>query len=259
MPHVRPQCTVTSALAASDAGVTDRDNALLHGVAVKTIRRWRRDYQRRGLPRGQSHLQAECPRCLGASLLEPEYAELLGWYLGDGHITRGRRNVYNLHIYNDVTYPALNSHIQDLMRGVKPASRPHTRLVPGCLVTTVSWKHWPCLFPQHGPGRKHERDLTMEDWQWEVVSAHPADFLRGLFHSDGARVRNWATRVVAGERVRHDYPRWQFVNRSEDILGWCTDALDLAGVAWKRSNTWTISVSRREAVQRLDALIGPKA
>ncbi|MCW2847563.1 MAG: hypothetical protein JWR90_1537 [Marmoricola sp.] len=57
----------------------------------------------------------------------------------------------------------------------------------------------------------------------------------------------------------YDYPRWQFVNRSEEILGWCGDALDLVDVAWKRSHRWTISVSRRAAVQRLDELVGPKA
>jgi hypothetical protein len=75
----------------------------------------------------------------------------------------------------------------------------------------VSWKHWPCLFPQHGPGRKHERPILLEDWQREIVERHPGDFLRGLFHSDGCRTRNWATRVVAGERRRYDYPRWEFV------------------------------------------------
>ena len=98
----------------------------------------------------------------------------------------------------------------------------------------------------------------MADWQREVVEAHPGDFLRGLFHSDGARVRNWATRVVAGERKRYDYPRWQFVNMSPEILGWCGEALDLVGVEWRRSNHKTISVSRRESVARLDALIGLK-
>ncbi len=77
------------------------------------------------------------------------------------------------------------------MRAVKPGGRPHTREVPGCVITTVSWKHWPCLFPQHGPGRKHERDLVLADWQWEIVERHPADFLRGLFHSDGCRANNW--------------------------------------------------------------------
>ncbi len=83
------------------------------------------------------------------------------------------------------------------------------------------WNHWPCLFPQHGPGRKHERALTLEDWQRLIVTAHPADFLRGLMHSDGCRVNNWATRTVAGVKKRYDYPRWQFVNHSSDIRAWC--------------------------------------
>jgi len=64
--------------------------------------------------------------------------------------------------------------------------------------------------------------------------------------------------MVGGEKRRYDYPRRQFVNRSEDILGWCCDALDLVDVSWRRSNTWTISVSRQAAVQRLDELVGPK-
>lgn len=187
------------------------------------------------------------------------YAELLGWYLGDGHISRGRRDVFNLHVYNDARYVDLDARIAVLMSTVKPTGRPHTRSVPGAVVTTVSWKHWPCLFPQHGPGRKHERPIVLEDWQVAVVEAFAADFLRGLFHSDGARVRNWATRTVGGEKKRYDYPRWQFVNASEDILRLCTWALDLVGVAWRRSGPRVVSVSRREAVTRLDDLIGPKS
>jgi hypothetical protein len=258
VPHVRPPWLVRSALSASDAGVPDRLNAAQHGVAVKTIRRWRRDYQRRGLPRGQAHLAPPCPRCDGAVLDERAYAELLGWYLGDGHITRGRRGVYNLHIYNDVSYPDANSRIARLMRLVKPGGRPHTRVVPGCLVTTVSWKHWPCLFPQHGPGRKHERPIVLEAWQSAIVTAHPAELLRGLFHSDGSRVHNWATRVVAGEKRRYEYPRWQFVNNSADIRSLCCAALDLVDVGWRQSGWKTISVSRRADVARLDGLIGRK-
>jgi hypothetical protein len=258
VPHIRSQDTVDSALRASDEGLSDAENAALHGVAVKTIRRWRRLYQRRGQPRGQAHLLARCPRCDDGPLETEAFAELFGWYLGDGHISLGRRDVYNLHIFNDLSYPVDNARIQDLMRAVKPGCRPHTRTVPGCLITTVSWKHWPCLFPQHGPGRKHERALTMADWQRRVVEEHPAAFLRGLFHSDGARVRNWATRVVAGERKRYDYPRWQFVNLSTEIRQWCGEALDLVDVAWRQSNAKTISVSRRDAVERLDALIGAK-
>ncbi|RYB91936.1 transcriptional regulator [Nocardioides oleivorans] len=258
MVHVRPQSTVDSALRCSDRGMRDADNAALHGVAVKTIRRWRRLYQRRGQPRGQGHLAPPCPRCDGAPLAAQQYAELLGWYLGDGHITLGRRGVYNLHVVNDARYVVLNAHVLELMAIVKPHGRPHTRVVPGAVVATVSWKHWPCLFPQHGSGRKHERDIVLQGWQREVVEDFPADFLRGLLHSDGARVNNWATRVVAGEKRRYDYPRWQFTNASEDIIGLCTWALDLIDVPWRRSARRVVSVSRREAVSLLDGLVGPK-
>ena len=259
MPHIRPIETVESALRASDAGVRDADNAAAHGVAVKTIRRWRRLYQRRGLPRGQSHTSSPCPRCDGADLDGGAYGELLGWYLGDGHISRGRRDVFNLHIVNDKKYVVDNARLQDLMRTVKPGGRPHTRHVPGAVITTVSWKHWPCLFPQHGPGRKHDRPIILEFWQSGIVEAHPAELLRGLFHSDGCRAKNWATRIVAGEKRRYDYPRWHFTNNSDDIRGLCCWALDLVEIPWRQSNWKTISVSTRAGVARLDELIGLKS
>jgi len=189
---------------------------------------------------------------------DPAYAELLGWYLGDGYLSAGHRGVWNLHIYNDLQYVDINLHIGRLMRRVKPGGRPHTRLRPGCLVTTVSWKHWPCLFPQHGPGRKHEREIRLENWQRDIVERYPGDFLRGLFHSDGSRTANWARRTVAGVPKRYDYPRWEFVNRSDDILDLCAWALDLCGIAWRRPRATAVAVSRRDDVRRLDALIGLK-
>ena len=100
----------------SDAGLSDAANAEQHGVAVKTIRRWRRLYQRRGVVRGQTHLAPPCPRCDGADLDKSAYAELLGWYLGDGHISEGRRGVFNLHIYNDQKYVEDNQRLKELMK-----------------------------------------------------------------------------------------------------------------------------------------------
>jgi hypothetical protein len=166
--------------------------------------------------------------------------------------------VHSLHVVNDAIYSRDNAHLLDLFRRVKPGGRPHTRSRPGCVVVTMGWKHWLCLFPQHGPGRKHERPIVLEDWQRQIVEDHPAAFLRGLFHSDGSRVHNWATRMVAGQRKRYDYPRWQCTNVSADIRGLCCWALDIADVAWRQSNHKTISVSRRADVARLDALIGLK-
>lgn len=214
MAHIRSIEVVESALRDFDAGVPDLEDARRHGVTVPTIRRWRRLYQCRGQPRGQAHLSARCPRCEKASLDSSAYAELLGWYLGDGHISRGRRDVYALHIFNDERYPELNDHVMDLMRLVEPASRPHTRHLQGRLNITVSWKHWPCLFPQHGPGRKHLRTLELEDWQREIVESEPGGLPAGPVPLRRLPGEQLAQRMVAGEMKRYDYPRWQFVNHS---------------------------------------------
>jgi hypothetical protein len=114
------------------------------------------------------------------------------------------------------------------------------------------------LFPQHGPGRKHERTIDLEPWQAAIVEQHPGRFLRGLFHSDGCRVTNWTERLVAGERKRYEYPRYFFTNHSDDILRLCEWALDLIGVEHRRSNLHNVSVARRDSVALLDRYVGPK-
>ena len=98
----------------------------------------------------------------------------------------------------------------------------------------------------------------LEAWQRDLVEQYPSDFLGGLFHSDGSRVANWATRKVGGVLKRYDYPRWQFTNHSADIRELCCWALDLLDIPWRQSNWKTISVSRRKAVARLDDLVGLK-
>src|SRR2546421_228461 len=79
MAHFRSRETVESALAMSDAGVPDQVNADIHGVALRTIRTWRRRYQRDGRIRGgpRGYRGTRCPRCDGAELDEEAYALLL--------------------------------------------------------------------------------------------------------------------------------------------------------------------------------------
>jgi hypothetical protein len=235
----------------AERGVSLSEASRLLGVSRATLRGWRTEPTAGALLR-------RCSRCDGADLDRASYAALLGYYLGDGHVSRMPR-YHALRISCDATYPGIVDDVERTIRLVHP-SRPAFRVrAPGVIVVQSHWKHWPCLFPQHGPGRKHERPIVLEDWQEQIVAAHPADFLRGLFHSDGSRVKNWTSRLVAGEPKRYDYPRWQFTNSSADIRALCCWALDLAGVAWRQSNHQTISVSRRADVARLDALIGLKS
>ncbi|MDQ1020350.1 hypothetical protein QFZ43_006899 [Streptomyces afghaniensis] len=118
-------------------------------------------------------------------------------------------------------------------------------------------KHWPYLFPQHGPGKKHERRIALEPWQQAIIDAHPWEFIRGLIHSDGCRVTDWTTRLVGGERKRYEYPRYFFTNRSADIIRLFTTTLDQVGVEWKQTNACNVSVARKASVALMDAQ-GPK-
>jgi hypothetical protein len=257
MGHIRSQETVDSALRMSDNGVSDKTNAEIHGVAIKTIRRWRRLYQRRGLPRGTGFQGTPCPRCDAAELDEAAYALLLGWYLGDGSIARARRGVYTLQIVNDQRYAELNQEIAETIKRVKANASPCLRGGRGAIRVEARWKHWPCVFPQHGPGRKHLRKIELQEWQREIVARYPEQLLRGLFHSDGCRVVNWASKP--GREKRYFYVRYQFSNQSDDIRKILTDALDLLGIAWRRPRRDTIAVSRKEAVAALDGFVGPKS
>jgi hypothetical protein len=64
--------------------------------------------------------------------------------------------------------------------------------------------------------------------------------------------------MVAGQRKRYDYPRWELVNRSDDLIDICTAALDALDLHWTRPLINSVSVARAGDVRVLDALIGPK-
>jgi len=244
----------------SDDGVSDRANAEIHGVAIKTIRRWRRVYQREGRPRGQGFRPTPCPRCDGAELDEAAYALLLGWYLGDGHIVAARRGVYTLQISNDQKYPDLNQEIAATIRRVKPTASPCLRGGSTAIRIEARWKHWPCLFPQHGPGRKHLRKIELVEWQRQIVAKYPEQLVRGLFHSDGCRFVNWASKPAKDDGTkRYYYVRSMFSNESEDIRDILTETLDLLGIPWRTPRVNAVAVSRREGVEAWDRFAGAKS
>lgn len=184
------------------------------------------------------------------------YAYLLGLYLGDGMISAHRRGVYRLRIFLDRIYPVLIDECCTAMELVMPSNKVGiVRCKDARMNVVYSFsKHWPHLFPQHGPGAKHKREIALETWQQLIVDRYPGRLLRGLIHSDGCRVTN---------RIRHpkktyEYPRYFFSNRSRDIQGIFTDACDRLGIAWKQDGPWNISVARRDAVAILDRHVGPK-
>lgn len=186
------------------------------------------------------------------------YGYLLGLYLGDGCLSRAPRDVWILRVFCADAWPGLIEECRRAMESVVPGNRAGLTPAIGCTVVQMGWKHWTCVFPQHGPGRKHTRPIVLATWQAAFVTANPRPLLRGLFHSDGCRITNWTTKTVAGARKRYEYPRYLFVNESQDILGLCAQALDALGIAYTTPKANTISVARKAAVAALDEFVGPK-
>jgi hypothetical protein len=228
----------------------------LTGASRAAIREWLQDdpaaVASKRLALHVGHPPGACPWVDRVDDVASQYAYLLGLYLGDGCLSEGRRDVYRLRITCDLNYPGIIGEGFRAMKAVLP-NRVGTVRKIGCLDLTSYSLHWPCLFPQHGPGPKHLRPIVLERWQAEVaLRRHPEMLLRGLIHSDGCRVEN---RVWAG---KYSYARYFFSNASGDIRGIFCQACDRVGVEHRQNNARNISVARRRSVELLDSFIGPK-
>jgi hypothetical protein len=160
------------ALAALTEGQTLAAVTVSTGIARSTLRD--RLAQPEPPPR-----HVDCPRC--GNEAEPpthDYVYLLGMYLGDGCISEAPRTTA-LRISCDDHWPGIMTECEAAIRAV--SSRPVYRVASvGCHDLTALWKHWPCLFPQHGPGKKHNRIIRLEAWQRDLVAADPRPLIRGL-------------------------------------------------------------------------------
>jgi Homeodomain-like domain len=250
---VRSRAEVSFVLELVRAGWNDCEIARETGIPRRTIQDWRSgrtpDFDRVRTRPGRG--ARCCAVCDGDPLRLPHaaFTYLLGLYLGDGYIAAHHRGVFRLRIVCANAYPELIGLCHAAMAEVLPNKVSRTRKV-GCTEVASYSKHWPCLFPQHGPGRKHERKIELTPWQQELVDRDPRPLIRGLLHSDGCRVLNWVNGTA--------YPRYHFCNVSADIRGIFGRACDQLGIEWRPNNRWNLSVARRGSVALLDGFVGPK-
>ena len=78
---------------------------------------------------------------------------------------------------------------------------------------------WPCLFPQHGPGKKHLRRIVLTRWQERSVRRAPELLLRGLIHSDGCRFVNTGRCLYPGVGEGPDYNRANNASQRKYSMG----------------------------------------
>jgi hypothetical protein len=180
------------------------------------------------------------------------YAYILGLYLGDGEINKGRRTK-RLIITLDQKYPQIIARCMTALQTLMPQNKVSYYNCPkgNCVRVSCFNDNWHEIFPQHGAGVKHLRPIILEDWQHYIVDQYPLEFFRGLYHSDGSRSQN----IVYGK----NYPRYLFSNESDDIRKLFTDTVEKLGLHWTTANRRNLAISKREDVEWLDKYIGAKA
>jgi hypothetical protein len=178
---------VQAVLALAADGLNNCEISRRTGVPRGTVKDWVSGQTPRRFRRSQSAASGPvCPDC-GADRHDPrtlpqaKYAYLLGLYLGDGCISTHRRRVFRLRISLDAKYPGIISECAAAMHAVLPVSKVNVlrRRDENCFEVSSFSKVWPCLFPQHGPGVKHERPIRLAGWQEEIVEEHSRELLRG--------------------------------------------------------------------------------
>lgn len=157
------------------------------GVSRSAIRDWR----------VRIEPERPVPVCTGRAS-GPAYAYLLGLYLGDGCISPQARGGYALRIACGDAWPGLIDACEETIRAVRPGNSVCRVRAQGCTMVTSYSNHWPCLFPQHGPGqeaRTAHRAGTVAAGRRRRASmglrtrAHPFGRQPGhqLDHADGGR------------------------------------------------------------------------
>jgi len=238
-------------------GLNHSQIARLTGVSRAAVRDWLR-------PESNRLVTPTCAVCghpphAFDELPKREYAYLLGIYLGDGMLSPVRnKRCFKLRVFMDSRYPAIIAEVVAAMRAVMPESLATIQRHPRHNVVEIHSHSnaWICLFPQHGPGQKHQRRIELAPWQEAIVDREPQQFIRGLIHSDGCRVTNRVT--IRGKR--YAYPRYFFSQVSKDIQGLFCRTLEQLGIDYAFSSRGKdVTIHRRESVARLDAFVGPKS
>ena len=147
---------------------------------------------------------------------EWSYSYLLGIYLGDGWLATSRptANPY-LVVRLDSLYPQIVKEVELAISVITMLYRPisvRREKSANCFTLQATYPHWCRAFPQHGPGKKHNRPIVLEPWQREILDRHPGRFLRGLIHSDGCRtVNRFKTKLPSGRVAEYENPRYFFL------------------------------------------------
>lgn len=191
--------------------------------------------------------------------LQEIYSYILGLYLGDGYINKQGRT-YKIRFFLDAKYQALNEYVKAKLSKLFPRNKVNVVKTKKLNSDQNSMEVIYChnnymllLFPQHGPNKKHQRKISLEDWQLEILD--PKSFLTGLFHSDGSYYFN-------NNSHTHQYC---FSNYSKEIIELFRNCLSHFSIEHYLSKTqvndnmkYQVFITRKKSVENLNSIIGTK-
>ncbi len=231
--------------------ITEFPVATVHRVIkqYETVEKFNEEFERSRpveiLPLLKSHE-------IKTQVIQQHYSYILGLYLGDGHISKtSSHRVHRMMIFLDKAYPQIIERCRKSLSILFADNEIGLVDKVGCVSINLYSQQLPQIFPQHGAGKKHNRDIILDEWQEQIVDQYPLEFFRGLYHSDGSRSQN----IVKGR----NYPRYTFSNVSDDIRRLFTATAEKLGLNWTTANKHNVAISRRDDVTWLDKHIGEKS
>ena len=210
-----------------DEGLGDTAIARATAIPRPTISAWRHNRGRRyhdRLATANTRWRPEHPAAC---------CYLLGIYLGDGCLKVLPSGAAALIVSLDLSYPTIIDAGERSIRAVFPGVTV-LRVFPNdanLVVMGASHPAVPFAFPQHGAGRKHNREIRLTAWQRALTCAYPKELVRGLIHSDGCRtVNRFKTKLPSGRVAEYEYPRYFLSNLSESIRTIFCEHCELLGI-----------------------------
>jgi hypothetical protein len=185
-----PIDVATQSLELAGHGLSASEVARRVGVPRATVRDWLAGRVPARVPAHYGTTPGACGACGGVhdlDALPASYVYLLGMYLGDGCLSAHPRGVFKLRISLDARYPGIAEECERAIRAVMPRNRiGYVGYGTWRELFTYS-KSWPCLFPQHGPGRKHEHSFANVSEDIKGIFCEACDLMGLHWTTSGAK------------------------------------------------------------------------
>ncbi len=185
------------------------------------------------------------------------YSFSLALYFCDGYISTYKTyKAARLQLVNDNQYPLDTLEWQQNIQTIFPDNKVslYRRLSSNATDVQMYSRKLPDLFPQLGPGKKHDRKIELADWQRVIIEEHPEQFIRACFQTDGC--------IYLQKVGKYAYKRYTFVNKSKDITEIFLYALSLLGIKkdlyWHSKGIYCIQNFQREHLLILEKIISCK-